>query len=175
MLRIDPLPGEQEALEVRDGDRLNLRAETVDREPMNAREQPPLAPFQVGRSRMKLAAQNESFTFQGKQGGLDFWLGQMVELRESSRGGRADYFHAPAHQFPHGLVVFPLAFPLELRGGQRRFGRDARIDRLQHRQPLRRDPKRIPRRQSPGAPLGHQLIDPRPASIRPRCAGFPHR
>ena len=45
MLRIDVLPGEQEALEFGDGDRSDVGAQPVERVAMDAREQPAIAPF----------------------------------------------------------------------------------------------------------------------------------
>ncbi len=41
----DMLPGKEKAHEIARTDRLDFRAQTMDRVPMNAREQPPLAPF----------------------------------------------------------------------------------------------------------------------------------
>ena len=41
----DLLPGEQEAQKIARGDRLDLRAQALDRVVVDAGEQPPVAPF----------------------------------------------------------------------------------------------------------------------------------
>ena len=64
MTGINPLPREQEALEIRERHGLNFSAQPIQRQPVNARQQPPIAPFKLPNARMKLSAQNESLDFQ---------------------------------------------------------------------------------------------------------------
>src|SRR5260221_13067473 len=47
MFRIRPLPREQETLKLSDRHRLNLRAQTIERQAVNACEQSPLTPFEL--------------------------------------------------------------------------------------------------------------------------------
>ena len=53
---INALPREQEALKIRQGNRLNLRAQPVDRQPMNPGQKPAVAPFEFCCVRMKTSA-----------------------------------------------------------------------------------------------------------------------
>ena len=78
MLRGYMLPGEKEPLKFRQRSRLNFRAQTVDRQPVNAGQQTPVAPFDLTRVRVKFAAQNKSFAFQRQQRQFDFvdWKSQ---------------------------------------------------------------------------------------------------
>jgi hypothetical protein len=64
MFGINALPGEQKALELHQRHWLNLRAEPVDGEPMNAGQQTAIAPFDLLSARMKLSAQNKSLGFE---------------------------------------------------------------------------------------------------------------
>jgi hypothetical protein len=72
VLVIRALPGQQEALKVLQRYRLDFRAQPVQREPMNSRQQAAVAPFEFGNARMKSSAQNKSFGFQSQQGGFNF-------------------------------------------------------------------------------------------------------
>src|SRR5204862_5814470 len=56
----DVLPMQQEAQEVGRAHRLDLRAQAVQRVAMDAREQPPVAPFELGDARREAAAQHSS-------------------------------------------------------------------------------------------------------------------
>ena len=70
----EPLPFEQETQITLDAHRLNFSAQTIDREPVDAGQQPPLAPFQFTGARTKFAAKNKSFRFQRKQGLVNFGI-----------------------------------------------------------------------------------------------------
>src|SRR5579884_4411643 len=83
MLGINPLPGKKETAKLLDRDRLNFRAQPVDGEPMNARQQASLAPFGASAPilgatfrilrarRAKFSAQDKSFGLQSEQCGID--------------------------------------------------------------------------------------------------------
>jgi hypothetical protein len=58
------LPMQQEAHEVGRGDRLDLGSQAVERVAVNAREQPAIAPFELGRSGSEAAAQDSPLRFQ---------------------------------------------------------------------------------------------------------------
>jgi hypothetical protein len=47
MLIIHALPGQEETLKIFQRDRLNFRAQPVQSEPVNSRQQPAVAPFEV--------------------------------------------------------------------------------------------------------------------------------
>ncbi len=74
--KVDVLPFEEEAHEIRRRDRFNFGAEPVDRVAMDAREQRAIAPLQmeVGGRRpeagAKPAAQDDPLVFKGEQGGI---------------------------------------------------------------------------------------------------------
>ena len=72
MLRIRSLPGQQETLKLGDRNRLDLGAQLVDRQPVNPRQQSPVAPFDLRDARMKLASQNETLGLQSEKSALDF-------------------------------------------------------------------------------------------------------
>src|SRR4051794_28998544 len=107
MLGIDALPGEQEALKLRDGDGLNLGAQALNGQPMNAREETAVAPFQIAGLWTEFAAKDESLPFQGEQGLVDFGARQIEELSERSGGDWADDFHASAQKLAKSIGAFP--------------------------------------------------------------------
>ena len=66
MFCIGALPCEKKTVKVLRRDRLNFRAQPVNREPMNSREQSPVAPFLLRRVRVKFAAENKTFRFEAQ-------------------------------------------------------------------------------------------------------------
>ena len=64
MLRISALPGKKESIKILGRDRLNLRAQPVDREPVNSSKQTAVAPFLFRRVSMKFSAENKAFAFE---------------------------------------------------------------------------------------------------------------
>ena len=62
------LPGKQEAQEVARGDRVDFRAQTPDRVPMNAGQEPPVAPLLVVDARNEASSQDRAFRFQRREG-----------------------------------------------------------------------------------------------------------
>jgi hypothetical protein len=64
------LPAQQPTHELSSSDRLNLLAQRSQREPMNARQQPAVAPFDGCRAG-ELSAQNSTFSLEAKHGSLD--------------------------------------------------------------------------------------------------------
>jgi hypothetical protein len=82
MFRVRALPGEKKPVKILRRNRLNLCTKPIDREPMNPREQSPVAPFLFGRLPaealakvgvgIKFAAQDETFPFEREQRGLNF-------------------------------------------------------------------------------------------------------
>src|SRR5436309_11094891 len=59
MIDINALPYEEKSIEILNRDRLNFRAQPVDCEPVDPRQQPAIAPFLLRSIRMKFAAQNK--------------------------------------------------------------------------------------------------------------------
>jgi len=43
--RVDALPRKKKTIKIMNGDWLNFRAQSIDREPMNSRQQPAVTPF----------------------------------------------------------------------------------------------------------------------------------
>ena len=82
MVGRDVLPREQEPLKFGDRNGLNFRAEAIEGETMDAREQTAIAPFGFLRVRVEFAAQNKSFAFEREQCLFDFAGGQVKEIRE---------------------------------------------------------------------------------------------
>ena len=72
MIGVDPLPREQKPIKILNRDRLNFRAQPIDRQPMNSCQQSAVAPFLFRCVRMKFAAQNKTFAFESKQTSVDF-------------------------------------------------------------------------------------------------------
>ena len=72
MIDINTLPYEEKSIEILNRDRLNFRAQPVDCEPMNPRQQSAIAPFLFGSSGLKFAAQNEAFCFEAQQCRVNF-------------------------------------------------------------------------------------------------------
>ncbi len=65
--RREMLPAIQEGVEFGRGDRLDFAAQAADGEPVDARQQAAVAPFEFARPGVKLAAQNLAFGFQLRQ------------------------------------------------------------------------------------------------------------
>ena len=63
----EALPRRKETKEVACGNRLDLGTQPLDGRMMNAREQPPLAPFVRRRSRREAAAQRKAFAFERRK------------------------------------------------------------------------------------------------------------
>src|ERR1044071_2249138 len=99
MIGIHVLPGEKKTTKILGRDWLNFRAQSIDREPMNSRQQPPVAPFLFRGIWMKLSTQDETFHFKGKQRGFDFRARQSQAARKIDDGEWSGNFHSSAHQF----------------------------------------------------------------------------
>ncbi len=110
---------------------------------------------------MKFSAQNKTLSFQGKERALDFRGGQPEEVCQRARGDWSDRFHASPHQFANGARPVPSPFSLRFRGSQQRLDTAARVDHLQHRKPLSRDPERIRRHEFSSALFSSEQIKPR--------------
>ena len=67
------LPAAQEALKLRGGHRLDLAAKLAEREPMDARQNSAIAPFDFARRKLRgiTPAHDLAFGFQLQQSGLD--------------------------------------------------------------------------------------------------------
>src|SRR5215472_1065277 len=96
MLQIGALPSEQKAIKILNRDRLNLRAQSIDREPMNSRKQPAIAPFLFCRGRMKFSSQNKPFRFEGEERRINFGTQQSKYFRELAGRDRPANFHSSA-------------------------------------------------------------------------------
>src|SRR5439155_15733794 len=130
-----------ETLELRHRNGLNLGAQAVDGKPMNPGQEPALAPFEIGRSRIEFSAQDKALGFQSQQSGLDLRRPHREQARQSADGDRPADFHSPADQLAQRFVMLPLPFRFGLRRRQRRSRLAAGVNTLQQRQALRRDPE----------------------------------
>jgi hypothetical protein len=106
MIDINVLPGEKETIKVLRRNGLNFRAEPIDREAMNSRQQPAITPFlfvcrPVGAwakpaAWMKFSAQHETFRFKGEQSGFDLSGHQQQFARKIDNRERARNFQSTA-------------------------------------------------------------------------------
>ena len=85
MIDIGALPREKKTVKILRRDRLNFGAQPVDRESMNSRQQPAIAPLLLACIWTKFAAQNEAFCFESEQCGIDFGTRQTQCLSNRQR------------------------------------------------------------------------------------------
>ena len=106
MLGIHPLPGQQEPDEIRRAHRLDLRAEAVQRVAMDARQQPPLAPLELGRRVTvawgEAAAEHHSLRLQRDERRFDLDVRDAQCRGEGSRSGRTDDAESSTDQLADG-------------------------------------------------------------------------
>src|SRR6266513_2248843 len=107
MVLVGSLPGEKKTIEVVNRDRLNFRAQSIDREPMNSRQQPAITPFLLGSIGMKFAAQHKTFRFEREQRRVNFRLSQNQRICELPNRNRSANLNAPANQFANRIAAFP--------------------------------------------------------------------
>ena len=112
--------------------RLDLPAQTVERHPMNPRQQAPVAPLLRPVGRAEATAEDDPFSFQGDQRGLGLRLGQAQHLRQPLGPNRPRAVHPPADHFDPGLGSIELHIQRR-RQLDRRFGTGARQAGPQHR------------------------------------------
>jgi hypothetical protein len=72
MFSVVALPRKEEPVKLLWRNRLDLGAQPVNRQPVNAREQPAIAPLLFSSARTESSAQDEPFGFQGEQCGVGF-------------------------------------------------------------------------------------------------------
>src|SRR5437899_4966758 len=84
MFLVGSLPRKKKTIEIVNRDRLNLRAQSIDREPMNSRQQSAVTPFLLGGIGMKFAAQHKTFRFECEQRRVNFRLLQNQCICERS-------------------------------------------------------------------------------------------
>ena len=143
MFLVGSLPGKKKTIEIVQRDRLNFRAQSIDREPMNSRQQSAIAPFLFGGVGMKFTAQHKTFRFERQQRRVNFRLLQNQCICELADRNRSANFHSSANQFANRIGAFPSLSVHGIRHDQFRLKDSVRIDRLQHRQPFGRDPKKF--------------------------------
>jgi hypothetical protein len=97
MFLVGSLPRKKKTIEIVNRDRLNFRAQSIDREPMNSRQQPAIAPFLLGGIGMKFAAQHKTFRFECEQRRVNFRLLQNQCICELSSRDWSANFHATAN------------------------------------------------------------------------------
>src|SRR5207245_4206683 len=114
----------------------------VESEPMDARQQAPVAPFERRRAGMETPAQDEPFGLQGQQGGLDFGCRKVKQFRQSRRGDGSGNFQPSANQLPYRVRALPLALQLRVGRNDGRLDMASGINRLRQRQSLGRNPER---------------------------------
>src|SRR5207302_4111441 len=103
----DPLPAEQEAHEVGGRDRLDLPTQAVERVAVDAREQPPLAPLELGGARGKPAPQHETLVLESAQGEVDVGHRDAERAPQLGRRRRAHGLESPAHQLTYRVLAGP--------------------------------------------------------------------
>jgi len=101
------LPREKEAVKLMEGDGLNFRAQPVDGEPMNPRQQPALTPFLLCGIGVKTPAQYESFRFQRQKRNFDLRRRQLKQVCKLRRRDGPANFQAPAQQFANSVALLP--------------------------------------------------------------------
>ena len=116
------LPGQQEAQEIAGRHRLDLGAQALDRVVMNARQQPPLAPFVDDNTGRESSAQCEAFALERRERARDLSRRQTKRYRERLLRDWTQTFEPAAHDFDQRFV----ARPLSLRRAVRR--RDYRLE-----------------------------------------------
>jgi hypothetical protein len=93
VLRVHPLPGEEEAHEVCRADRLDFGTETVEGVTVDTGEQPAVTPLQRGRSpgndRSKASPQDHALALERCQRDVGVRLRHVEHGCEVARGGRA--------------------------------------------------------------------------------------
>ena len=104
----DAVPDEQKALEIGRRDRLDFGAQPVERVAMDARQQPAVAPFDIGRA-AEAAAQHDTFGLEGEERRVGVGPGDRHRRREGRRRGRSDHREPAANQLDDRVVACPLA------------------------------------------------------------------
>ena len=107
MFSVGSLPREEKTIKIVNGNRMNFRAQAVDGEPMNSRQQPTVAPFLLGCLRVKFAAQNKAFRLEREQRGVGFRALQNQCICQFSDRNWPASFHAPANQLANRVGAFP--------------------------------------------------------------------
>ena len=125
MFPVDALPREKKTIKIVNRYRLNLRAQAIDGEPVNSRQQSTITPFLIGRLRMKFAAQNKAFGLEREQRGVDFRALQNQCICQLSDRNWSTNFHAPANQLANRVSAFP-SFSAD-RFGQHQFVLSCRV------------------------------------------------
>ena len=107
LVRIDPLPGEQEAHEVSRADRLDLGPEPVEGVAVDAREQPAVAPLEGGRSAVagaELAAEDHALALERRQRDVGIGLADIERCGQLTRRGRPDDAEPSSKQLTNSIL-----------------------------------------------------------------------
>src|SRR6516165_1582517 len=107
MFVVGSLPGEKKTIEVVNRNRLNFRAQSIDCEPMNPRQQSAITPFLLCGIGMKFAAQYKTFRFEREQRRINFRLLQNQCICEACARDWSANLHATANQFANRIGAFP--------------------------------------------------------------------
>ena len=99
----DVLPAQQPAHELSSSDRLNLLAQRAEREPVNARQQPAITPFNWGRAG-KLSSQHSAFAFEAKHGSLDIPSRQSHDAGQPGNLDRSGVSYPTSNELKQGIV-----------------------------------------------------------------------
>src|SRR5437762_11006755 len=141
MFLVGSLPREKKPIEIVNRDRLNFRAQSIDREPMNSRQQPAITPFLLGGIGMKFAAQHKTFRLKCEQCRVNFRVFQNQYICELAYGNWSTNLHPTANQFANRIGAFPSLTVHRIRQNQFRLTNSVRINRPKHRKPFRSDVK----------------------------------
>src|SRR4029434_822172 len=107
MCVVGSLQGEKKTIEVVNRNRLNFRAQSIDREPMNSRQQSAITPFLLGGIRMKFAAQHKIVCLEREQRRVNFRPLQTQGVCEVSDRNWSANFHSTANQFANRIGASP--------------------------------------------------------------------
>jgi hypothetical protein len=105
--RLDVLPAEKEAHEIGRTDRLDVRAQPVQRVAMNAGEQRPVAPFEPGLPGRETSAQYHSVRLEQEQRRLDVRDRQAKGSSHRGGGDRPRQRQAASEDFRYRVAARP--------------------------------------------------------------------
>ena len=134
------LPAEEKPHEIGRADRLDFRAEPIDRVAVNPRQQPPVAPFDLGSgprtTPFERAAHGHAVGFEREKRRVGVGLRDRERLRETSRGRWTGEAETSAQQLDDRLIECPRARGSRRWRLNRRLQHDVVVNRTQFRKPF---------------------------------------
>jgi len=105
MLSVSALPCKKKSIKILGRDRLNFRAQAINRQAMNSREQSAVAPFLFGGVGVKFSAKNKTFAFQSEQSGFNVRSRPAENFLQLRFGDRSRNLDSTAEQFPNCICT----------------------------------------------------------------------